>query len=63
MAQPFTSSNTVHVVPPGDLVGHETDTDDPTCVCGPRHEAVFDQEIGSCDGWLIIHHSLDAREL
>lgn len=49
--------DTMHVVPVGDLVEHETTAD---CVCGPATEAVF-REDGS-NGWLVVHHSLDGRE-
>jgi hypothetical protein len=52
-------TNTVHVVPLGDLIDHNSDSAD--CVCGPRVEPV------ECDdgsiGWLVVHHSLDGREL
>ena len=52
--------NTVHVAPVADLVEHDTDTDDATCVCGPTVEPVPRAD-GSM-GWLAIHHSLDGRE-
>lgn len=48
----------VHVMPLNDVVEHEESED---CLCGPSIEAVF-REDGS-NGWLIIHHSLDGREL
>lgn len=47
----------VHVVPLGDLVEHLPED----CVCGPRTEPV-PRDDGSM-GWLIVHHSLDGREL
>lgn len=50
--------STVHVVPVGDLVEHDTDGGE--CICGPSAEAVFREE-GSA-GWLMTHHSLDGRE-
>ena len=50
--------STAHVVPTGDLVAHDTNTDE--CVCGPTPDPVFRGD-GSC-GWLLIHHSLDGRE-
>lgn len=53
---------TWHVAPRNDLVGHNTATDEPVCVCGPSHEPVFDQDIGSVSGYVVVHHSLDARE-
>lgn len=52
-------SETFHVFPVNDLVEHETDSDD--CVCGPTTEPV-ETEDGSTN-WLVIHHSLDGREL
>lgn len=51
-------TDTVHVFPVGDLVEHDTDTED--CVCGPTTEPV-ERDDGSF-GWLIVHHSLDGRE-
>lgn len=51
--------STVHVYPDRDLIEHDTDTDD--CVCGPAFERVDAYDGG--DGWVIIHHSLDGREL
>lgn len=50
---------TVHVYPRGDLIEHNTDSDD--CTCGPVVEPVF-REDGS-NGWVITHHSLDGREI
>ncbi len=50
---------TVHVFPVNDLIEHDTDSDD--CLCGPTTEAVHDDEGGF--GWVVIHHSLDGREL
>lgn len=52
-------SEIFHVYPVNDLVEHETTDDD--CVCGPSLEAV-PRDDGSM-GWLVIHHSLDGREL
>lgn len=49
---------TVHVVPVGDLVAHDTDGDD--CLCGPSTEAVYRDD--GTNGWLIRHNSLDGRE-
>lgn len=49
---------TAHVYPTGDLVAHDTETDD--CICGPTMEAVPNED-GSY-GWLSVHHSLDGRE-
>lgn len=50
--------STMHVYPTGDLIDHDTNTDE--CVCGPTPDPVF-REDGSC-GWVLIHHSLDGRE-
>jgi hypothetical protein len=50
--------DTVHVIPVGDLVDHDTSGAD--CVCGPSTEAVY-RDDGS-NGWLIRHNSLDGRE-
>lgn len=50
----------LHVAPVGDLVGHDTSTSEPDCVCGPRVDPVK-RDDGSM-GWLIVHHSLDGRE-
>lgn len=49
----------VHVYPLRDLIEHETCDDG--CVCGPRIEPV--QRDDGSYGWLIVHHSLDGREL
>ena len=43
---------TYHVVPTGDLVGHEEIRD--TCVCGP-HVEYFPK------GVVVVHHALDGR--
>lgn len=49
---------TVHILPVGDLIDHESTGDG--CPCGPRVEAVF-RDDGS-NGWLVVHNSLDGRE-
>jgi hypothetical protein len=49
---------TVHVYPGGDLIEHDTDGGD--CMCGPTTEFVQGDE---SSGWLVIHHSLDGREI
>jgi len=49
---------TVHVLPVGDLIEHDSDGDD--CPCGPTTEPVPDGD--GAIGWLITHHSLDGRE-
>ncbi|GIH70330.1 hypothetical protein [Sphaerimonospora thailandensis] len=52
---------TLHVHPEGDQVEHDTSTDGPDCICGPE---VRPAEHGDGRiGWLIVHHSLDGREL
>lgn len=48
----------LHVVPQDDLIEHRVDADG-DCLCGPRTEYV---ETEAVTGWLVIHHSLDARE-
>lgn len=49
----------VHVMPIGDLIEHTSDGGE-DCLCGPTTEPV-PREDGSM-GWLVVHHSLDARE-
>ena len=51
--------STQHVYPLSDIVAHETDGND--CPCGPRIKPV-PAENGTM-GWLVLHHSLDGREL
>ena len=51
-------SGDTHVVPVGDLVAHELDAG---CVCGPDVELV--RRVSGGDGWLLVHHALDGREL
>lgn len=51
-------SDTIHTHPIGDLIEHDTASDD--CACGPTIEAVK-RDDGSA-GWHILHHSLDGRE-
>jgi len=46
-------SETYHVVPVDDLVGHEETGDD--CACGP-HIEYFSR------GRVIVHHALDGRQ-
>ena len=50
---------TIHTYPVNDLIEHDLEGED--CVCGPKVEAVF-REDGS-NGWVVLHHSLDGREL
>ena len=47
-----------HVVPLNDLIEH---TSDDECACGPEARPM-PQADGSMK-WLMIHHSLDGREL
>lgn len=49
----------LHVFPLRDLIEHDTDTED--CVCGPTTQPVERDDGGM--SWLIVHHSLDGREL
>ncbi|MFZ3592326.1 hypothetical protein [Streptomyces sp. BH104] len=53
-------TNTLHVTPLHDQVGHDTSTAEPDCVCGPEGRPAA-QEDGSV-GRLLVHHSLDGRE-
>ncbi|MEU9611914.1 hypothetical protein AB0D56_10215 [Streptomyces sp. NPDC048209] len=50
---------TIHVTPLNDLVAHNTDSDDASCVCGPQTVPV---EIGGQIAWAFVHASLDGRE-
>lgn len=52
-------SHRIDVVPIGDLIEHDTVTDE--CVCVPRVEFIKGND-GS-DNWQHVHHSLDGREL
>jgi hypothetical protein len=54
-------SNTLHVYPQNDLIGHDTSTSEAGCACGPQQRPVA-REDGSV-GWLLVHNSLDGREL
>lgn len=47
----------VHVLPVDDLICHE---DSVECVCGPTLEWIEGED---GDGWVVLHHSLDGREL
>lgn len=48
----------MHLVPNGDLIEHIKGD---SCPCGPTAEPVKRGD-GSI-GWLMVHHSLDGREL
>ncbi|MCW2674805.1 MAG: hypothetical protein JWP14_3394 [Frankiales bacterium] len=50
----------VHVLPLADTVAHQ-ENDEGDCVCGP-HTHPIERKDGSI-GWLIVHSSLDGREL
>ncbi|MGO2311679.1 MAG: hypothetical protein ACTH6A_06615 [Brachybacterium tyrofermentans] len=50
--------STYHVYPTSDLVEHDTESED--CVCGPTVEHVPSE---NGDGWIVLHHSLDGREI
>ncbi|MEU0236795.1 hypothetical protein ABZ234_03825 [Nocardiopsis sp. NPDC006198] len=54
------TSDTVHVVPNNDLIEHDWQTYEATCVCGPTTRLIK-REDGSI-GWVITHNSLDGRE-
>lgn len=54
--------STVHVIPRSDLVGHIiSDGLGEGCACGPTAEPVKQDDGSVC--WLMVHHSLDGREL
>ena len=48
----------LHVLPINDLIEHETTG---SCPCGPDEQLV--QRDGEPDRWMVVHHSLDGREL
>ncbi|MER8220894.1 hypothetical protein ABTZ58_09940 [Streptomyces sp. NPDC094143] len=48
----------LHVVPLGDAVEHVAEDD---CVCGPTLKPIVGD--GGSIQWLMIHHSLDGREI
>jgi hypothetical protein len=50
---------TVHIAPVDDLIEHDTDTGDSSCVCGPE---VVPVEIEGLIAWAYVHASLDGRE-
>lgn len=50
----------IHVVPVDDICDHEMDD---RCVCGPSQEMVWDFDKGQYDGSIIVHPSLDGREI
>lgn len=52
-------ADNMHVLPVGDLVGHDEESS--LCVCGPSVQSVTRSD-GSI-GRLVTHHSLDGREL
>jgi len=54
-------SRVLHVSPISDGIAHDTGTTEPDCVCGPTIQPV--PGTGGSMGWLIVHHSLDGREL
>ncbi|MEI5032379.1 hypothetical protein RB201_04060 [Streptomyces sp. S1A(2023)] len=51
---------TAHVVPLDDLIDHDTDSEEPSCVCGPETVPI---ELGEIVAWAYVHASLDGREL
>lgn len=50
-----------HVIPIGDLIEHDVSTTEPDCICGPEVRPV--QRDDGSYAWLLVHHSLDGREL
>lgn len=50
-----------HVVPVDDLIKHDSITDDADCICGPEVKPI--ERDDSSMGFIIVHHSLDGREL
>lgn len=53
---------TLHVVPANDLIGHDvTVASGESCVCGPR--AGLAEAGDGTVGWMVVHYSLDGREL
>ena len=54
---PDGSPDDVHVIPENDLICHIAED----CPCGPLTDPVR-REDGSY-GWVLVHHSLDGREL
>ena len=57
-ARTWDESDRIDVIPLGDVVDHDTVTDD--CVCIPRMELI--KRANGADGWLVVHSSLDGRE-
>lgn len=53
-------SDTVHVFPNNDLIEHDTDNTEASCVCGPTTRPIK-RDDGTV-GWVITHNSLDGRE-
>ncbi|MEU1434072.1 hypothetical protein ABZ438_08225 [Streptomyces sp. NPDC005786] len=51
---------TVHVAPLDDLIEHDTEVDDASCVCGP---ATVPLDINGSAAWVYVHPSLDGREV
>jgi hypothetical protein len=49
-----------HISPRQDLVGHDTDTEQPDCACGPRLVPITDAD--DVVGLLIVHQALDGRD-
>ncbi len=50
----------LHIVPRGDRVEHDTSTDDATCICGPQLLPMITPD--GATSWIYSHHSLDGRE-
>lgn len=54
---------TAHVAPQDDLIDHDTSTAEADCVCGPRIQLLTINDGALPGAQLIVHHSLDGREL
>ncbi|MFE9777696.1 hypothetical protein ACFYPA_06015 [Streptomyces sp. NPDC005775] len=50
---------TAHVTPRNDLIEHDTEADDASCVCGPTTVPL---DINGSAAWVYVHPSLDGRE-
>jgi hypothetical protein len=48
-----------HIEPRLDLVSHDTGSEQPDCVCGPRLVPITDDQ--DVVGLLIVHQALDGR--
>jgi hypothetical protein len=51
----------MHVRPRNDVIEHDTSSEEPDCICGPEVRPV-ERDDGSI-GYVIVHHSMDGREI